>query len=170
MCPREDAAHRGPISCAVCKGDFWAPGGARGPRLTQHRSCSGVVSLLPSLCTLEPLALKFYLPLSFTDKACGKWRLTRLGNRVHRPVWLSPVACPVTCSNIRAEPCDSSCLPIPWSSLQEPASTLWSEAYLVGSHLPSLFQLYIWNSTPLSPGSTSQRTHQRVRCHCLIVS
>lgn len=36
VCPHEGAAHRGPISCATCRGGPWAPGGARGPRSAPH--------------------------------------------------------------------------------------------------------------------------------------
>ena len=37
-------------------------------------------------------------------------------------------------------------------TLREPASTLWSEAYLVDSHQPNLgFQVYMWNTSPLFP-------------------
>lgn len=82
VCPREGAAHRGPIGRAVYKGYLWAPEGARGPRLVQHgQKCGGSggggVSLLPRL--LELLVLKIYLPFSFTDKAHGKLRLTSWG-------------------------------------------------------------------------------------------
>lgn len=36
-------------------------------------------SRLASARVLEPLVLKFYLPFSFTEKACGKSRLTSWG-------------------------------------------------------------------------------------------
>lgn len=80
VCPHEGAAHRGPISCATCRGGSWAPGGARGPRSAPHGMEIPRLSLLipspriPHLpCALSCSELD--LPFPFTDQACRRLRM-----------------------------------------------------------------------------------------------
>lgn len=170
----------GQISRAVCEGDLWTPGGARGPRLAQHGQECGLSLPFRLRSSIGTACFEILPPVSFTDKACGKLRLTSWGAEFTDlcgclllsallPVRISELTPP--CPQPHA-PCPQS--PGPWKSPRwrccfAPAGA--SINPVERSHQLSLgFQVLTWNTSHQFPGSASQRSHHRVRCHCLIAS